>query len=271
MISDVTQVDPSRTAMLRRQYTADLHRRFDRVRQDQRKELATLLLLLLRSRSIDYVLLLYNQWLDLAIRVGILQIFTDGRIIMRPWLSTAILAAYQLGLRRAYQDKGTDVGFTSEQKALAASGFMAVALGRPIRQGKVNLLVTRAYENLKGITAVMAAELNRTLADGLAAGDSHRQIIADMNKVIVRTYNRRVKAGASAELVGAAAEGQLDGYEDLGVAEVGVEAELIFTTAGDNRVCPRCRALEGKRFIIKQARGLIPIHPACRCSLRAVK
>ena len=59
-------------------------------------------------------------------------------------------------------------------------------------------------------------------------------------------------------------EGQLDSFEKLGVEEVGVMAEWI--TAGDDRVCERCAVLEGAVLKVKEARGLIPRHPNCRCA-----
>jgi SPP1 gp7 family putative phage head morphogenesis protein len=40
--------------------------------------------------------------------------------------------------------------------------------------------------------------------------------------------------------------------------------ELV--TAGDLRVCPMCQGLNGKVYTIKEARGLIPVHPQCRCA-----
>jgi SPP1 gp7 family putative phage head morphogenesis protein len=60
------------------------------------------------------------------------------------------------------------------------------------------------------------------------------------------------------------AEGQLDSFEDLGVRELGITAE--WSTAGDERVCPRCSALEGHIYTVEEARGMIPQHPGCRCS-----
>jgi hypothetical protein len=275
-----TKIDPSRTALLRRRYAAELQRRFEELRQKQKRELAALLLLLLgRGVSADERLNHYtngiNTWAS-AILLG-----TDPKQpthLPRVWWFTPfIAAAYQQGLRRAYEDAG-QADFTPEQKATAATGFMAVALHRPARQAKLRLLTARTYENLKGIVGIMVAELARTAATDLSADDSQRQLQADLNKVIYRTVSRRVRPGAAAEIVGAQAEGQLDGYEDLGVTEVGAEVEWV-TRAGPGasfaemtkaHVCPKCQAMSGRRFTIKQARGLIPAHPFCFCSWMAL-
>ena len=75
---------------------------------------------------------------------------------------------------------------------------------------------------------------------------------------------RRATRLARTEIVHTYAEGSLDSYERLGVEEVGVLAE--WSTAGDDRVCPQCSSLEGQILTIKEARGLIPLHPNCRCA-----
>lgn len=60
------------------------------------------------------------------------------------------------------------------------------------------------------------------------------------------------------------AEGQLDALERLGVTSVGVAVE--WSTAGDDRVCPLCRPLEGVVYKVSEAHGLLPRHPRCRCA-----
>ena len=39
-----------------------------------------------------------------------------------------------------------------------------------------------------------------------------------------------------------------------------------WSTAGDDRVCPLCGPLEGSVMTVKEARGLLPRHPNCRCA-----
>lgn len=64
--------------------------------------------------------------------------------------------------------------------------------------------------------------------------------------------------------ISAHAEASLNAYEEAGVQGVQTEAEWL--TAGDSRVCPDCRRMEGRVFEISKARGMIPLHPQCRCS-----
>lgn len=44
----------------------------------------------------------------------------------------------------------------------------------------------------------------------------------------------------------------------------GLAAE--FTTQGDDKVCPECELLAGEEYTVDEARGVIPVHPNCRCT-----
>jgi hypothetical protein len=64
--------------------------------------------------------------------------------------------------------------------------------------------------------------------------------------------------------ISAHAEASLNAYEEAGIQGVEVEAE--FTTAGDGLVCELCQAYAGTTRPISESRGLIPLHPNCRCA-----
>jgi len=55
------------------------------------------------------------------------------------------------------------------------------------------------------------------------------------------------------------AQGELYVFREVGIRLV------IFTTVGDEKVCPICTNLEGSVFNINDADGIIPIHPIGRC------
>jgi len=128
---------------------------------------------------------------------------------------------------------------------------------------KVRLLGTRSWQGLKGITDAMGLDLNRILAEGMVDGRGAVQIAKDMMKQVGFSRSRAMTF-ARTEIINAHAEGQLDAFGKLGIEELGVMAE--WSTAGDDRVCERCFGMEGQTFDIKEARGLIPLHPNCRCS-----
>jgi predicted double-glycine peptidase len=63
-------------------------------------------------------------------------------------------------------------------------------------------------------------------------------------------------------VVSAQAEGQLDAFEKLGVNRVRAVVEWT-AQAG---ACEECSALDGAELTVAEARGLLPVHPNCRCA-----
>jgi SPP1 gp7 family putative phage head morphogenesis protein len=129
---------------------------------------------------------------------------------------------------------------------------------------RIQLLAMRAFERMRDITETASSKLGQVLAQGMLDGSSPRAIAKEMVAQIDVLEAKRALVIARTEIVYAHAEGQLDGYEELGVQELGLQAE--WSTAGDDRVCEECHPMEGKVFSVDQARGMIPLHPNCRCT-----
>lgn len=75
----------------------------------------------------------------------------------------------------------------------------------------------------------------------------------------------RSRALAATAIVDIFAIGTLDRLAGWGFRRVSIIPEVIFTTAGDSRVCPLCKEIEGANYDVFTARGVIPRHPYCRC------
>jgi SPP1 gp7 family putative phage head morphogenesis protein len=116
---------------------------------------------------------------------------------------------------------------------------------------------------LKGVTDATAARIAHTLVDGLTRGDNPREIGRALAKE-VNVSKARAQTIARTEIIRTHAEGQLAAFDQMGVTHVGVAAE--WATAGDARVCPKCRPLNGVVMRVDEARGLLPRHPNCRCA-----
>lgn len=206
----------------------------------------------------------FNKWFKQQVDAGILGV--DGDVDPdKPWTADYVHSAYRKGVVNAYAathkkllSKGLDFYQGSQ------SQFLKDAFGQPESMSKLRLLATRSYEKLKGITADMSADISRVLTLGMANGKHPREIAAELKKTVEDMDSVRASRLARTEIIHAHAEGQLDSFERLGVEDVGVEAE--WSTAGDRRVCPRCNEMAGNTYKVKQAHGLIPLHPNCRCS-----
>lgn len=82
--------------------------------------------------------------------------------------------------------------------------------------------------------------------------DRFEKIIRTRSEMIVRT-----------EIIRAHAEASLNSFAERNIAKTAALVE--FATANDARVCILCKNLEGDKFTIENARGVIPVHPRCRC------
>lgn len=206
----------------------------------------------------------FNTWFQQQVQAHVLspgnQQMPVGSIATGPWTVNYVQSAYRQGMLNAYlSSKAADNSITQTQQQ-----FMQEAFGAPEAMSKVELLGTRTFEELKGVTATMSSQMNQILAQGIADGDGAQEIADEMTDTIDGLTDTRALTIARTETIYAHAEGQLDSFDQLGVEDLGVLAE--WSTAGDDRVCEECEDMEGKTFTIDEARGLIPLHPNCRCT-----
>jgi SPP1 gp7 family putative phage head morphogenesis protein len=206
----------------------------------------------------------FSEWFQQQVQADILSV-PAGTDPTKPWTAKYVDSAYKRGQLNAYLS-------TKEAKLLASEGigqqsaesFLRSSFGSPETVSKVQLLATRSFEALKGVTASMGSDMNRILAQGIADGTGPRVVAKEMAARIDTLTRSRALLIARTETIHAHAEGQLDAFDQLDVKELDIKAE--WSTAGDDRVCPECQALEGTIMTVEEARGLIPVHPNCRCS-----
>ena len=171
---------------------------------------------------------------------------------------------YRKGAGRAFdQYYKTESKDGNEAMTLRGRKLQAMGLNAPESKEKVKLLAKRLFTDLQGVTDVMAVQIRKEMLDGLVQGDNPRTI---GRRIAARTGQsvKHAQRIARTVIIRAHAEGQLDALERLGVEQVGVMVE--WSTAGDDRVCPLCEPLNGQVFKIKEAHGMIPLHPNCRCA-----
>lgn len=259
--------DPTRTTELRKQFMGEAGRRFRKLKGRIREEVVAGDGFGLRSnrgrfefeRS-DRKVEAFMDWLDEAMREEILTVSKGtpmSQAGQKAWTATYIETAYQKGIAQSaaqMRGRGADV----------ADEWVEQAFNRPIHADRVGLAYTRVFEDLRGITEAMATQISRELAQGIAEGRNPEDMARGINNRVDKVGRTRARTLARTEVISAHAEGALNSYEEAEVAGVEVEAE--FSTAGDDLVCPRCAALEGDVYSMEEARGIIPVHPNCRCT-----
>jgi SPP1 gp7 family putative phage head morphogenesis protein len=269
--------DPSRTVTLRRTFWAALRRRYAKVKQAVKQEVVDNDALGIGFNAPvtgEMAGLVSNQefwaYLDTPEKIDAFMLWINSvverEVMTVDWHKGFIESSYRKGLTRAFND--------TRKKARAAQSedfyegtkkeFMDQAFSQPQTLETVAVVFGQSFQALKGINAAMATSIRSALAESLARGDSipaTARVIMDSIDIISA---RRARLIAQTEVTRAHAEGQLDAFEKLGVEELG--ALIEWSTAGDGRVCPKCNSMNGKRYTPQEARGLIPLHPGCRCA-----
>lgn len=182
-----------------------------------------------------------------------------------------VRSAYQSGLRHAdtsARAAGVDV----------PGGTVGATIQRPIHRDELQLIYTRDYSELEGITRAVSQQSNRVLAEGLAAREGPAAIARRLTDRVDAIGKTRATTLARTSVIDTFNTAALNRYEELGVDGVTVEAEWL--TAGDGRVCEICQALEGQTWTIEEARSKTidvaghsdipvkpPAHPRCRCAI----
>lgn len=214
-----------------------------------------------------------EEWVEQETEALILRKTIDGS----SWTDYWIRRAYLHGAGKAYSEVNQEfvadnplVFFGGKQQFLHDLGGPEPVSSRVLNVApNLKILFKRVFEELKGVTSAMAQKMARSIADGMAKGESDKQLRNRLRLDIDDITRNRALRLARTEVIRANAQGKLDAYEKLGVRQVAIEVEWV--TADDDLVCPLCRANEGKIFTLEEIQGLIPLHPECRCEPRIVK
>lgn len=277
-------LDPSRTTRTRKAFSAELRARFDLIRslivdavvtQDALGLTPQTFLVTNRKKDLGLgkkatpkqfafpsdsdKIAAFNKWLKEQINAGVLSTATRST---GKWTDTYIDSAYKQGIVQS-RVAMAKAGIEGAGAAASAGTAGTIALMSPIHIERVKLVALRTFEDLEGITDVMARQISRELSQGLAEGKSPREIARSLAGRVDKIGKTRAETLARTEVIHAHAEGTLTEFEQFGVA--GVDMGVEFHTAGDP--CPECAAKRDSIGILKpsEARGIIPVHPRCRC------
>lgn len=296
--------DPTGTTAVRKEYEADLVRRFREIKQLIFEAMVNLDVLGLSRGSVqksvqaqmfervfapaadamitdavakpqpkqfafgtsDAKVSAFMEWLYQQERAGILEVqqgTTMASAGRSQWQNKYIDTAYRKGMR----DAGEEIA-KGGRGAKPTAESIRLGFSQPIHADAVGLIYTRSFRELEGITDEMDRRISRVLANGMAEGRGPMDVARDMMDEVEEIGIKRARLLARTEITNAHAEASLNSYEEAEIEGVRVMAE--FTTAGDDEVCPECEELEGQEFELDEARGMIPVHPNCRCAFLPV-
>lgn len=254
---NILRTDPTRTGIVRRRFVSDMNRRFQQLWNLIKDKVETQDALSLKKFDISLASDLinsFNIWLRQQIEIQLLE---DG------WMIKYIERAYARGQEKAARSSKGLVPELPDVTLIVNARRPSRRRPSPSAFDKARVLARESLEGLRGISATMASRMSRVVARGVTEGKGVREI----SRLLYDQFNitkGRARVIARTEVIRGHAEGQLDTFERLGVEEL--EMEVEWSTAQDERVCPECEEMEGKTFTLDEARGMIPLHPNCRCA-----
>lgn len=260
------KIDPTGTGALRREYENEFRKRFAKVAKRVLAEVGTKNELgLTTNRKYDFgsdqaKVAAFTAWFEQALNKALF-----GRDLgkdfdsasQRFWGNSFANIAYRRGLLKAVADLRKAGG-------KVAPSYMKGAIARNQHVEALKKLYARQFDSLRNITREVSKQIGETLAKGLAQGMGPMALAKMLTDRVEKIGLTRARLLARTEVISAFGEATLGGYADAGIVGVELEAELL--TAEDDRVCDICEAAAQKEYTIETARGVIPLHPNCRCA-----
>lgn len=289
------KVDPQRLGMLRRVFLGAVRGEFKTLQSQLWEHVVTRDVFGLRDikplsfntqwkyLSLDQQQTNFQQWLKQGFRQTLLRRDPNTNA---PWISPYVQQAYHRGVVRSFGDTHRlRRTMRPEWYQAQEQQFLRMTLGTPQGHTKEKVVVNRAFDQLKGVTDDIMKNTSRIVTVGLTARVQPQVLalrliseikgiktpVSKRKSIVLNARKRRGTDARAAAIVStessyAHAEGQLDALDALGLEDVDVLAEWI----NGLNPCPDCEELEGTRWKLEDAYGLIPLHPHCQCAFAAV-
>lgn len=196
----------------------------------------------------------YESWLEERLRLDV-----EGAP-QESWTAEYVDHAYKKGMSDAFDEYARFKD--DDEEPLNKALLIAAGLDGALSLSEQRLLQEKLSSGLQRINKDVSTRNHAETSDLILQGSSSRQIAANTNKIIDTVGINRGTL-LTTEIVRAYTYGTLFMFGLLGVENVQVLAE--WKTAGDSRVCDKCHPMEGRIFTLREAKGLIPRHPRCRC------
>ena len=219
----------------------------------------------------------FDRWLDEEIDEVVLgAIATDDRV--RELLEKAAergLKDARASIREAARLPVSEGGLTTEEmQALEAE------LPDPeqmMREREMRDAIEAEREELrqrvKSHMDSFAGDARQIVSAGLSAGVGPSTIVFDIVER-GRTAKSNSTASASAQIVNTFNTRKVEDYWDEVEADLEIEADVEYRTAGDDRVCELCQGLAARDWTLEEASEFnIPgdTHPHCRCTFQVTQ
>ncbi|QCC60747.1 minor capsid protein [Natrinema thermotolerans] len=202
----------------------------------------------------------FREWLQTAQENEALEVIDRDENV---W----VRRAYERGLEDAdtnLRQAGLDIEPTDSKAAREL-------VEMPVHERKLQVLFSRNYAELEGITNEVSRQITRELADGIAAGENPTKMARRITDRVNKIGKTRSTVLARTETINAHTQSTIERYRQQGINSVGLEPEVQVQTAGDQRVCDQCASVAQRSpWTLDEFEGSEnqpPIHPQCRCAV----
>jgi SPP1 gp7 family putative phage head morphogenesis protein len=196
----------------------------------------------------------FNRWLRDQLQQGVFEATTTQAVRDGQHFTARYI--------RAAAERGWDDAGRRLRRAGVEADALDASFNVGVPQRQLRELYTRTYRDLQGITRDLEDETRNELTQGLAEGIHPRKMARRLNRRVDVAITRAERL-ARTEVIRSYNEEALTRFAEAGVDEVAAEVEFLTAPSG---VCPECRGLSGRTYTIDEARGVIPVHPNCRCT-----
>jgi hypothetical protein len=213
----------------------------------------------------------FKTWLEKLLDDAFMRTDATGN----PWWVDYVNRGYKSGVLRAYHESRREILDPTAQLVLGDTGLLSFpfSLHGPasyadalLKQRKIlrrlEMLREGIEHNFADIASSLSSQSGRIVIDALHRNVAPRTLARTLAANLERSLKKRGIPLSHAEVVRFHADGELDGFENLGADRLRLDVE--WKTMEDP--CPKCAAMAGEVFPIEEARGVIPLHPQCRCS-----
>ena len=115
----------------------------------------------------------------------------------------------------------------------------------------------RSLTLARSINKTTLEALRKELSLGFEAGESIQQLTKRIEGYFTENAKYRAEMVSRTEVISAYNEGHLHRYE-----LEGVDKSEFYASVG---ACEECLPYDGQVYPTKEAHGIIPVHPNCRC------
>lgn len=260
-------LDPTKTLLIRNRASKEIDRRFSKIRKFVRDSIyiGKLVTNEVLERKYEFMrdsekIAEFNRDLQLIIDKEILDI-ADGTIQPKDyWLNIHVGQGYDRGARK--------VRLAAERAIPSLVKLPAYSpLANPFHVERAELIYTRVFNDMKGVTDTMRSQMSRVLSEGMLRGDNPKTVAKDMIGRVDSIGITRSKLIARTEIVESHNQASIR-EADILEKETGVEIKMIWIGADDGRERPTHVARNNNIYTREEISSMIG-EPNCRCSVSA--